>query len=75
MDKAQVLARLTALLPPNGSLSALDWIAQTPQGFYDASPGAARWIRWRLGNQTFPAAKFERTLKRPDLLRQILAGK
>lgn len=75
VDKAQVLARLIALMPPNGSLSALDWIAVTPSGFYDASPGAQRWIRWRVGNQLFPAAKFERALKRPDMIRKILAAK
>lgn len=78
---AKVLLRWIALLPDNpgdGSnpelaLKSLDWIAVTPQGYYDASPGAERWIRWRLGSQTLSTAHFKRRLQRSDLIRKILA--
>jgi len=47
-----------------------DWIAFTPDGYYDWSPGAARLIRWRLNGKLYPANAFEKELKRPTLLRQ-----
>ncbi len=34
------------------------WIAYTPEGFYVASPGADAFIRWRVGNQLFPASQY-----------------
>ncbi len=59
---------------PQGS-QITDWIAYTPDGYYDGSPGAAKFIRWRVGDQLYPAAKFETQFHRPDLVRKALQGK
>lgn len=58
-----------------GSASPLpDWIAYTPAGYYDSSPGAARFIRWRDGEKLWPAERYEATFHRPDLVQKALAG-
>jgi WD40 repeat protein len=50
-----------------------DWIAFTPEGYYDGSPGASRFIRWRAGNRLCPAEEYAHTFHRPDQVRQALA--
>jgi len=51
-----------------------DWLAATPQGYYDGSVRAARLINWRVGGQLFPVDAYEATYHRPDLVRQALGG-
>jgi WD40 repeat protein len=48
-----------------------EWLAHTPDGFFTASPGAARLIQWRQGSRLWPAAKFRR-FERPDRVRRAL---
>ena len=48
------------------------WIVSTRDGFYDASPGADKFIRWRVSNQIFPAARFARQFKQPAKVRAAL---
>jgi hypothetical protein len=48
------------------------WIAYTPEGYYDASPGAAKFIRWRVGGELLPAGSLETEMHRPDLVQQVL---
>lgn len=48
------------------------WIAYTPDGYYDASPGATTFIRWRVGTQLYPALRYEKQFHRPDLVQQAL---
>jgi WD40 repeat protein len=55
-----------------------EWIAFTPAGYYIASPGAGKFIRWRISgpsdDQLFPAAKYKSTFHRPDLVWKALQG-
>lgn len=57
-----------------GTTASPAWIVFTPAGYYDASPGAARLIRWRTGSKLFPASAMEE-MHRPELVREALAVK
>lgn len=54
------------------------WIAWTPQGYYDASPGADDWIVWHINQgididgKSFPLSVFKKRLYRPDVIDEIL---
>lgn len=50
-----------------------DWLVYTPQGYYDASNGATRFIRWCIGDQVYPATQYEQRFHRPDLVRQAMS--
>jgi WD40 repeat protein len=50
------------------------WVAATSEGYFQASPGAERYVQWRLGNRLYPVAKFRRRFERHDLVRKALAG-
>jgi WD40 repeat protein len=52
----------------------LDWLAVTPEGYYDGSPGASRFIRWQVGSASYPVEAFEDVLRRPEELSKSLAG-
>jgi WD40 repeat protein len=55
-----------------------DWIAWSPRGYYDATPGCGRFVGWHVNQgDDLPAAfyslhGFRRQLYRPDLVRLIL---
>jgi WD40 repeat protein len=49
-----------------------EWIAFTPEGYYSASPGAARYIRWRVGEKLLPAEAYAKEFNRPDLVQKAL---
>jgi frataxin-like iron-binding protein CyaY len=53
-------------------VSTQQWIAFTPNGFYDAAPQMKQWIRWRSGDELSTALAYESTLHRPEKLRQLL---
>jgi len=69
-----LLATLLILPPAQEDAVASDWLVVTPEGYYDGSPGAARFIRWRVGNDRFPVEAYEQTFHRPDLVRKLLGG-
>ncbi|NUQ65478.1 MAG: caspase family protein [Pirellulales bacterium] len=54
-----------------------EWVLWTPQGYYDASPGAERFIGWHVnrgwtkGAEFYGAGQF-RHLYRPDIIDKIL---
>ncbi len=56
------------------------WIIWTPQGYYDASPGADRLIGWHLNRGPDKSARFlevqqfRKQLYRPDVINRILEG-
>jgi WD40 repeat protein len=54
----RLLATLIGLPPAREGAVSNDWITLTPAGAYDASPGAARFLRWRVGDQLLPAAAY-----------------
>jgi WD40 repeat protein len=66
--------RLTvAWLPPLvPGASSGRWVAFTPEGYYDASRGADRFLRWRLGDRLLKAEACSPTFHRPDLVRMAL---
>jgi WD40 repeat protein len=51
-----------------------DWIALTPDGYYDGSAGVDRFIRWRVGSRLLPARAYARVFHRPDLVQKALGG-
>ena len=52
-----------------------DYLVVTPEGYYMGSAMADRYVRFRLGEDSFPAESFQARYYRPDLVRQALAGK
>ncbi|MGO8671213.1 MAG: caspase family protein [Capsulimonadaceae bacterium] len=54
------------------------WVAWTPTGYYDCSPGAEDLIGWQVNrgpNQAadfFPASRFRDTFYRPDVVARVL---
>lgn len=53
-----------------------EWIAITPQGYFDASsPKAAQYLNVRVGNQVHGADQYYERFYRPDIVRLALAGK
>ncbi len=54
------------------------WVAWTPEGYYDASPGGEDLIGWHLNRSEdeaadyFPAARFRSVFYRPDILKNVL---
>lgn len=75
-DARQGKTLITLVLLPSSAAGSHspDWLAYTPEGYYDGSPGASRFIRWRLGNQLFPAAQYRRQFYRPGLLKRVLTS-
>jgi WD40 repeat protein len=55
-----------------------DWIAWTPEGYYACSAGGEKLMGWRLGNgkekmaSFHPAARFRKSLYRPDVIKLLL---
>lgn len=68
----RLLVTLTAFFNRDDVTALPDWIAFTPEGYYSASPGAARYIRWRVGDKLLPAANYAQEFNRPDLVQQAL---
>jgi WD40 repeat protein len=55
--------------PPSGKSPAMEWVALTPEGYYDASPAWAARLRPLLAGQTISAprlAAFFPTLRSPE---------
>ncbi len=72
-ETGQKVAALTFL---TGEKSSLEWLVQTPDGFYDASPGAETFLRWKTydatGEIVLHPASFGAAQRRPDVLGQVL---
>lgn len=51
-----------------------EWIALTPEGFFNASPSGAKHLNVRLGNEVYAMDQFYDALYRPDLVREKLKG-
>jgi WD40 repeat protein len=55
-----------------------EWIAWTPEGYYACSAGGERLMGWRLSNgpekmaSFHPAARFRKSLYRPDVIKLVL---
>jgi hypothetical protein len=73
-SSGQLLATLKILPPSEEGKISTDWIAFTPEGYYDNSAGAGRFIRWRVGDKLFPVKVYEHTFHRPDIVQKSLQG-
>jgi WD40 repeat protein len=51
------------------------WLAFTPEGYYDGSPGAGRFLRYRTPGGVMPQEGFECASHRPELVRAALEGR
>jgi hypothetical protein len=49
-----------------------DWLAVTPDGYYDGSAGAERHVMWRIHGNLFPVEAFAKMLHRPRVLQRAL---
>jgi WD40 repeat protein len=49
-----------------------DWLAYTPNGFYDGSPGVERYLAWRVGEDLQTPESASMQLRRPDRLATAL---
>jgi WD40 repeat protein len=49
-----------------------NWIFFTPSGYYTGSPGVEKFIRWRVDEKLFPAAKYSAQYHRPGKVRETL---
>jgi len=60
-------------MPPEGGKISTEWLAFTPDGDYASSPGAGRFVRWRVGEELLSAEQCEQRFhrKRPDLTGHI----
>jgi WD40 repeat protein len=67
----RLLVTLMILPAEKAGQVSIEWIAFTPQGYYSASSGAARFIRWRVGDKLLPAESYAREFNRPERVRQI----
>jgi WD40 repeat protein len=61
-------------LPGKPGETSLEWLAVTPAGYYDGSPGAGRTIRWRVGPDLFPVEAYQKVFHSPARVRKELRG-
>jgi WD40 repeat protein len=52
-----------------------EWVAITPEGYFDASEKGAKWVNVRIGDEVFSIDNFFDTFYRPDIVRAKLEGK
>jgi WD40 repeat protein len=68
----RLLVTLQALPAQKPAAGGTEWIAFTPAGYYTASPGASKFIRWRQADRLVPAKAHAGRLRRPDLVAKAL---
>lgn len=69
-------------IPATGSLLATcysldggkDYLITTPQRYYTGTPAGLSAIRWRVGDQFFPAEKLQERYYKPELVAKSLRG-
>lgn len=52
-----------------------EWVAITPEGYFNASPGGAKHLNVRVGNQVYGIDQFYAKFYRPELVQLALSGK
>jgi WD40 repeat protein len=81
----RVLARLIHIPSSSGSTptgtpspktvaSPDEWFTVTPEGYFDGSPDAAHYIKWNVDGILYPAERYLRRFRRPDLVHRALQG-
>jgi WD40 repeat protein len=72
VSTARLLVTLQVLPAEEPAAGGTEWIAFTSAGYYTASPGATKFIRWREGDRLLPAKAHAGRLRRPDLVAKAL---
>jgi WD40 repeat protein len=49
-----------------------EWLASTPEGYYNGSPGVDRYLSWRVGDELQTPAELGEQLRRPDRVESAL---
>ncbi len=52
-----------------------EWVAITPEGYYNASPNGDKYLNVRIGNNIYSIENYREAFYRPDIVRLALAGK
>ncbi|MCK9392063.1 MAG: caspase family protein [Syntrophales bacterium] len=52
-----------------------EWITITPEGYFNASPGGAKYLNVRVGNKVYGIDQLYSKFYRPELVQLALAGK
>ncbi|MBV9867849.1 MAG: caspase family protein [Abitibacteriaceae bacterium] len=73
-NKANSTSGVNSSIPFIISPNALEYLTVTPEGYYAGSAQADRFVKFRLGDATFPAESFQARYYRPDLIRKALSG-
>jgi WD40 repeat protein len=55
------------------STGGRDWVAVTPEGFFDGTPQGIAHIDWRIGRSLWPLESFFNEFYQPGLMKDILA--
>lgn len=69
VGSCRLLITMLGFTSTEGQKASPDWIAYTPDGRYDWSPGAANLIRWRYKGKLYPAQDFAKQLRHDNLLK------
>jgi WD40 repeat protein len=67
-------ATLMTNTPGKDGAGSEDWLAITPEGHYDGSPGVDRLLAWWVGEELQTAERLAESRRRPDLLQESLRG-
>ncbi len=51
-----------------------EWFAATTEGYFDCSIHAAGFVQWNVNGELYPAERFLKRFRRPDLVRMALRG-
>jgi hypothetical protein len=62
----RLLATLLTFSESRPGTSSDDWLAYTPDGSYDGSPGVDRYLAWRVGDDLPTADSLGPQLHRPE---------
>ena len=67
-------ALATLITPPSPDPAKPQWIAATPEGYYNASDDLAAIARWRTGGQPVAGGILTSVLHQADPVRKALSG-
>jgi len=57
------------------AINGEDYISYTKDGFFDASPGAAMYITYRVGDEVYSLEQYEQRYRRPDIIAHLFGQK
>jgi WD40 repeat protein len=68
----QLLATLVTFTESHPGTLKDDWLAYTPDGYYDGSPSVERYLKWRIGDEVRSSGSSGLEFRRPDRLEAAL---